>query len=568
MYLVLLIFVDFIKSFRNKGLNVLELDVQRLIFEFFGGLGIFLFGIKYMGDGLQKSAGDKLRDILDRFTTNPFMGVLAGILVTILIQSSSGTTALTVGLVSAGFMSLRQAIGVIMGANVGTTVTAFIIGIKIDEYALPIIALGAVLLFFFKNQKIQYFGQIVFGFGALFYGLKTMGDGLKPLREVQAFIDLTVSMSDNPILGVVVGTVFTVLVQSSSATIGILQELYGQGAINLDAALPVLFGDNIGTTITAVLAAIGASVAARRAALSHVIFNLVGTTIVLLLLIPFEQFVLFLQSSLNLNPHMTIAFAHGSFNIANVIIQFPFIGLLALIATKIIPGDDAIVEYKAKHLDPIFIEQSPSLALGQAKEEVLRMGEFSVVGLESTHNYLKTGTSKYSEQAYSLEDAINNLDRKITDYLVKLSSASLSDSESEEHSTLMDTVRDIERIGDHFENIVELVDYQIRNKVELTDKAEKDLEEMFTLTQSTVKEAIEALRTNNKDLANDVRLKEDQIDKMERSLRKKHILRMNEGLCTGQAGIVFVDIISNLERIGDHAVNIAEAVLGEEHETL
>ncbi|WP_339146904.1 MULTISPECIES: Na/Pi cotransporter family protein [unclassified Sutcliffiella] len=546
----------------------MELDVQRLIFEFFGGLGIFLFGIKYMGDGLQKSAGDKLRDILDRFTTNPFMGVLAGILVTILIQSSSGTTALTVGLVSAGFMSLRQAIGVIMGANVGTTVTAFIIGIKIDEYALPIIALGAVLLFFFKNQKIQYFGQIVFGFGALFYGLKTMGDGLKPLREVQAFIDLTVSMSDNPILGVVVGTVFTVLVQSSSATIGILQELYGQGAINLDAALPVLFGDNIGTTITAVLAAIGASVAARRAALSHVIFNLVGTTIVLLLLIPFEQFVLFLQSSLNLNPHMTIAFAHGSFNIANVIIQFPFIGLLALIATKIIPGDDAIVEYKAKHLDPIFIEQSPSLALGQAKEEVLRMGEFSVVGLESTHNYLKTGTSKYSEQAYSLEDAINNLDRKITDYLVKLSSASLSDSESEEHSTLMDTVRDIERIGDHFENIVELVDYQIRNKVELTDKAEKDLEEMFTLTQSTVKEAIEALRTNNKDLANDVRLKEDQIDKMERSLRKKHILRMNEGLCTGQAGIVFVDIISNLERIGDHAVNIAEAVLGEEHETL
>ncbi|WP_404428729.1 Na/Pi cotransporter family protein [Sutcliffiella horikoshii] len=546
----------------------MDLDVQRLIFEFVGGLGIFLFGIKYMGDGLQKSAGDKLRDILDRFTTNPFMGVLAGILVTILLQTSSGTTALTVGLVSAGFMTLRQAIGVIMGANIGTTVTAFIIGIKIDEYALPIIAAGAVLLFFFKKQKIQYFGQIVFGFGALFYGLKTMGDGLKPLRELQTFTDLTVTMSDNPILGVVVGTVFTVIVQSSSATIGILQELYGQGAISLDAALPVLFGDNIGTTITAILAAIGASVAARRAALSHVVFNLLGTAIVLVLLIPFEKFILFLQSTLNLNPEMTIAFAHGSFNIANVIIQFPFIGLLALIVTKIIPGDDAIVEYKAKHLDPIFIEQSPSLALGQAKEEVLRMGEFSIVGLESTHNYLKTGTSKYSEQSYSIEDAINNLDRKITDYLVKLSSASLSDNESEEHSTLMDTVRDIERIGDHFENIVELVDYQIANKVELTEAADTDLEEMFTLTQSTVKEAIEALRTNNKDLANEVRSKEDKIDKMERSLRKKHILRMNEGLCSGQAGIVFVDIISNLERIGDHAVNIAEAVLGEDHETL
>ncbi|MGD6832240.1 Na/Pi cotransporter family protein [Sutcliffiella halmapala] len=546
----------------------MDLDVQRLIFEFVGGLGIFLFGIKYMGDGLQKSAGDKLRDILDRFTTNPFMGVLAGILVTILLQTSSGTTALTVGLVSAGFMTLRQAIGVIMGANVGTTVTAFIIGIKIDEYALPIIAAGAVLLFFFKNQRIQYFGQIVFGFGALFYGLKTMGDGLKPLRELQAFYDLTVSMSDNPILGVVVGTVFTVIVQSSSATIGILQELFGQGAISLDAALPVLFGDNIGTTITAVLAAIGASVAARRAALSHVLFNLLGTTLVLILLIPFEKLIVFFQNSLNLNPEMTIAFAHGTFNVANVIIQFPFIGLLALIVTKIIPGEDAIVEYKAKHLDPIFIEQSPSLALGQAKEEVLRMGEFSIKGLESTHEYLKTGTTKYSEQAYQIEDAINNLDRKITDYLVKLSSSSLSDHESEEHSTLMDTVRDIERIGDHFENIVELVDYQKANKVDLTEAADTDLEEMFTLTITTVKEAVEALRTNNKDLANDVRLKEDQIDKMERSLRKKHILRLNEGLCSGQAGIVFVDIVSNLERIGDHAVNIAEAVLGEDHETL
>ncbi|MCA1318931.1 Na/Pi cotransporter family protein [Bacillus tianshenii] len=546
----------------------MDLDIQKMIFEFIGGLGIFLFGIKYMGDGLQKSAGDKLRDILDRFTTNPFMGVLAGIIVTVLIQSSSGTTALTVGLVSAGFMTLRQAIGVIMGANVGTTVTAFIIGIKISEYALPIIAVGAILLFFFKNQKLHYLGQIVFGFGALFYGLDIMGDGLKPLRELQAFVDLTVSMSDSPILGVVVGTVFTVLVQSSSATIGILQELFGQGAIKLDAALPVLFGDNIGTTITAVLAAIGASVAARRAALSHVLFNLIGTTIVLVLLTPFEKLIVFFQQSLNLNPEMTIAFAHGTFNIANVIIQFPFIGLLALIVTKIIPGEDSVVEYKPKHLDPIFIEQSPSLALGQAKEEVVRMGGFAIAGLEETQNYLKTGTTRHSEQAYQLEDAINNLDRKITDYLVKLSSSSLSDNESEEHSVLMDTVRDIERIGDHFENIVELVDFQIANKVELTESADTDLEEMFALTVTTVKEAIEALNTNNKDLANDVRLKEDQIDKMERTLRKKHILRMNEGACSGQAGIVFVDIVSNLERIGDHAVNIAEAVLGEDHETL
>jgi phosphate:Na+ symporter len=542
----------------------MDLNWQQMLFEFLGGLGIFLFGIKYMGDGLQKSAGDRLRDILDRFTTNPFMGVLAGMIVTILIQSSSGTTVLTVGLVSAGFMTLRQAIGVIMGANIGTTVTAFIIGFDIGAYALPILALGAFLLFFFKNKKVQSLGQIAFGFGALFYGLELMSSGMKPLRSLEAFTDLTVNMSSNPLLGVVIGTVFTVIVQSSSATIGILQELFGQGLIDINAALPVLFGDNIGTTITAVLASIGASVAARRAAATHVLFNLIGTTIFLIALPLFEKFVLFLQTQLNLNPEMTIAFAHGTFNLTNTIIQFPFIAVLAIIVTKLIPGEDTLVEYKAKHLDPIFIEQSPSIALGQAKEEILRMGSFAVKGLEETNEYLKTKQNKHSDAAYQIEDAINNLDKKITEYLVDISATSLSGPESEKHSILMDTVRDIERIGDHFENIIELVEYQLSNKVKITSDAMDDLEGMFKLTIETVQKSVTALDTNDHDLAREVAEKEDLIDKMERKLRKKHILRLNEGQCSGQAGIVFVDIISNLERIGDHAVNIAEAVLGVE----
>lgn len=542
----------------------MELNVQQMLFEFLGGLGIFLYGIKFMGDGLQKSAGDRLRDLLDRFTTNPLMGVLAGVLVTILIQSSSATTVITVGLVSAGFMTLRQAIGVIMGANIGTTVTAFIIGIDIGEYALPIIALGSILLFFFKKQKIHNIGQIVFGFGALFYGLELMSGGMKPLRTLESFHDLTVSMSSNPILGVVVGTVFTVIVQSSSATIGILQGLFSEELINLDAALPVLFGDNIGTTITAVLAAIGASVAARRAAAVHVMFNLIGTTIFLILLKPFTFLVETLQGKMDLNPEMTIAFAHGIFNTSNTIIQLPFVAVLAWIVTKLIPGEDAVADYKAKHLDPMFIEQSPSIALGQAKEEVLRMGTFSLRGLEETVQYLKTGNQKHSDTAYQLEDAINNLDRKITDYLIKLSTSSLSANESAEHTMLMDTVRDIERIGDHFENVIELIDYKQANKVSITDSAMADLEQMFKLTISTVKEAMQALDHNDKIAAEHVVKKEEEIDKMERKLRKQHILRLNEGACTGQAGIVYVDIVSNLERIGDHAVNIAEAVLGEE----
>ncbi|WP_202617859.1 Na/Pi cotransporter family protein [Bacillus dakarensis] len=541
----------------------MELDVQQMLFEFIGGLGIFLFGISFMGDGLQKSAGDKLRDILDRFTTNPFMGVLAGIFVTVLLQTSSGTTAITIGLVSAGFMNLRQAIGVIMGANIGTTITAFIIGIDIGAYALPIFAVGSIMLFFFKSKKVHNIGQIVLGFGALFYGLELMSAGMKPLRSLEAFHDLTVSMSSNPILGVVIGTVFTVIVQSSSATIGILQGLFAEGLINIDAALPVLFGDNIGTTITAVLASIGASVAAKRAAATHVLFNLIGTTIFLILLQPFTMLIQWFERVLNLNPEMVIAFAHGTFNVTNTLIQFWFIGLLALIVTKLIPGEDSVIEYKAKHLDPVFIEQSPSIALGQAKEEVLRMGQFAVLGLQETHNYLRTKQQKHADTATQLEDAINNLDRKITDYLVALASSSLSENESEEHSILVDTIRDIERIGDHYENVLELVEYQQSNKVKLTDQAMKELDEMFELTITTVQEAVQALDHKDRQLALDVVKKEETIDKMERKLRKQHILRINEGLCSGQSGIVFVDIISNLERVGDHAVNIAEAVIGD-----
>ncbi|WP_019242580.1 MULTISPECIES: Na/Pi cotransporter family protein [Bacillus] len=541
----------------------MDLNVQEMIFQFLGGLGIFLFGIKYMGDGLQKSAGDKLRDILDRFTTNPFMGVLTGIIVTCLIQSSSGTTVITVGLVSAGFLTLRQAIGIIMGANIGTTITAFIIGIKISEYALPIIAVGAVLLFFFKNRKIHNFGQIVFGFGALFYGLELMGDGMKPLRTLESFHDLTLSMSDQPLLGVLIGTVFTLIVQSSSATIGILQELHAQDLINLKASLPVLFGDNIGTTITAVLASIGASVAARRAAATHVLFNLIGAVLFLLLLTPFTNFVEYLSTTLALNAKMTIAFAHGIFNVTNTIIQFPFIAGLAYIVTKLIPGEDTIIEYKTKHLDPIFIEQSPALAIASAQEEVIRMGQFAIKGLEETQEYVINKQKKNSEMALQIEDAINNLDRKITAYLVSVSASPLSPHESERHAVLVDTVRDIERIGDHFENIVEMVDFQLNNKVTLTDEAMEDLNQMISLTLTTVQEAVDALNQNDKDLAIDVLKKERKIDEMEKTLRKNHISRLSKNNCSVTGGIVFVDIVSNLERIGDHAVNIAETVLGD-----
>lgn len=540
----------------------MELNWQEMLFQFLGGLGIFLFAIKYMGDGLQKAAGNKLRDILDKYTTNPFMGVLVGIIVTVLIQSSSGTTVITVGLVSAGFMSLRQAIGVIMGANIGTTITAFIIGLDVGAYALPVMAVGAFLIFFFKKNEIKNVGEVIFGFGGLFLGLELMSGGMKPLQELESFAELTVSMSDQPLLGVVVGTVFTLVVQSSSATVGILQGLYAENLVDLQAALPILFGDNIGTTITAVLASIGASVAAKRAAATHVLFNIVGTVIFLILLVPFTAYVEYLSSLLALENKMQIAFAHGSFNIANTIIQFPLIGAWAYLVTKLIPGEDVIIEYKPKHLDYHFIEQSPAVAIGQAKEEVIRMGDFSVQGLNEAYKYLKTGNKKHAETGYQLEDAINNLDRRITDYLIEVSSVSISPIESARHITLMETVRDIERIGDHFENIIELIDYRDVNRVDLTEDAMGDLSDMFTLTIETVQKAIDSLDKNDMDLARTVAEQEDLIDKMERTFRKNHILRLTEGTCTVQGGMIFVDIVSNLERIGDHAVNIAETILG------
>lgn len=541
----------------------MDINVQELIFSFIGGLGIFLFGIKSMGDGLQRSAGDKLRDILDRFTTNPLMGVLAGMLVTILIQSSSGTTVITVSLVSAGFMTLRQAIGVIMGANIGTTVTAFIIGLDVGAYALPILAIGAFMLFFFKSKKINNIGQIFFGFGALFYGLELMSGAMKPLRSLESFHDLTVQLSDNPIMAVVAGTIFTVIVQSSSATIGILQGLYSEGLVDLQAALPILFGDNIGTTITAVLASIGASIAARRAAATHVLFNLIGTVIFLILLIPYTALVNWMQATWDLNPSMTIAFAHGTFNITNTLIQLPFVAVLAWIVTKLIPGEDKVVDYNTKGLDPVMIQQSPSVALGNAKQEVVRMGEVAVQGLEETNQFLQTKQVKHANNAYQIEEAINNFDRKIMDYLVQISAESLSAQESEEHGALIDAVSDIERIGDHFENIIELVEYQQTNKVKISSTAMEDLTNMFLLTTDTVRDAMIALQNNDKEQAKLVVEQENKIDMLERKLRKQHIQRLTEGSCSGQSGVVFIDIISNLERIGDHAVNIAEAVLGE-----
>lgn len=536
------------------------MDWQDLIFKFVGGLGIFLFGLKYMSDGLQKTAGDKMRQILEQFTSNPVKGVIVGIVVTILLQTSTGTTVMAIGLINAGLMTLRQAIGVIMGANIGTTMTAFIIGIKIEKFALPIIAVGAFLIFFIRKRQAQYLGQVVFGFGALFLGLSTMGSGLKPMTHLPVFTNFILELQHAPILGVIVGTVFTVIVQSSSATIGVLQTLADEGAIPLREALPVLFGDNIGTTITAVLAAIGASVAAKRAAATHVIFNIAGTIIFMLALDPVYRIVNYLGVVTGADPRMQIAYAHGIFNFTNTLIFLPLVGVLAYIVTKIIPGEMKEIDFGTKYLDERLLP-TPAVALGQAQHEIIRMGEYSRETLNDAVNYFFTRDEKFSKLALQKEELVNHLDKKITHYLVMIQESSLNAQESGKASILMQAINDIERIGDHAENIVELADFSITNKISFSDEAVSELKQMINTADKAISQALAALTKDDKDIAKEVLELESELDKMERSFRKTHINRLNERTCDGTSGAIFLDILSNLERMGDHSKNIAQYVL-------
>jgi phosphate:Na+ symporter len=329
----------------------MDISLQDVLFSFLGGLGLFLFGLRFMSEALQTVAGDKMRTILEQGTKSPLRGVLTGTVITGLIQSSSATTVLTVGLVNARLLTLRQAIGVIMGANIGTTVTAYLIGFDLKAYALPIIAIGAMVFLFSKNKKAQMVGQAIFGFGALFFGLTIMGNGMEPLKDLPFFTGLMTTIENNSLIGVIIGTVFTFIVQSSSATIGVLQELALQGAVTYHQAVPILFGDNIGTTVTALLAALGTSVAARRAALTHFVFNLTGTLIFLSLFLLgiFEKIIVFVTNHIfallpgsalaweTLNIKLQIAQTHALFNICNTIIHLPLVAFLALIVTKVIP---------------------------------------------------------------------------------------------------------------------------------------------------------------------------------------------------------------------------------------
>ena len=542
----------------------MSINWQEIIFHFLGGLGLFLYSIKTMGDGLQQAAGDRLRYYIDKYTSNPFLGVLVGIVVTALIQSSTGVTVITVGLVSASLLTLRQAIGIIMGANIGTTVTSFIIGFKLGEYALPLIFLGTMFLFFTKNRTVNNIGRILFGVGGIFYALNLISAGMSPLKDLPQFKEYMVTLGQNPILGVVAGAVITVLIQASSATIGILQGLYAGGFLDLKGALPVLFGDNIDTTLTVIIAAAGANISAKRVAATHVTFNVLGTILCLILLGPFTSMIEYFQALLHLSPEMTIAFSHGAFNVSNTIVQFPFIGALAYFVTKLIPGEDEVVKYEPLYLDEQLIQQAPSIALGNAKKELLHLGNYAVKAFDLSYDYIINSNEKVAEKGHKTEEAINTIDEKLTRYLITLSSEALSQKESEVLTNILDSSRDLERIGDHAEALINLNDYLQRKNVHFSNSALEELEEIYRQTSEFVKDALESVENNDLEMAESLIERHEAINKMERVLRKTHIKRLNNGECSTQAGVNFIDIISHYTRVSDHAMNLAEKVLAEQ----
>lgn len=536
------------------------MEVVLLLISLFGGLGIFLYGMKMMGDGLENAAGDKLKGIFDKITSNPAKGILTGAIVTAVIQSSSATTVMVVGFVNAGLMNLFQAAAVIMGANIGTTITAQIISFKFDAIAPLFLAIGAAMVLFAKNRKAKEIGNIVLGFGILFLGLELMSAAMSPLAESDFFKNLILRLKGHTILGLLLGMVMTAVIQSSSASTGILVALASTGSLPFEVAVPILFGCNIGTCVTALIASIGTSRTARKAALIHLFFNVIGS----LMFIPFvgqftDLILLISPGTTGADVQRQIANAHTIFNIVNTFILVWFIKYLVALVNFLIPGEDEREEMGLKYIDERLLE-TPVIAFGQTTNEIVRMATKAKENLELAMKGFNENSETLINKAYENERLINLLDHDITRFLVKLSNSELGEEQKSLVGAYFHAVNDIERIGDHAENIADLASEKIAKGLQFSDEAMKELMGMYKYTINALEISIECFKEYNKEKAASIRGIEDRIDALEKELRNSHINRLNAGVCNATVGTIFLDIISNFERIGDHAVNIAEII--------
>jgi len=534
---------------------VVKIGIE-MVLTVFGGLGLFLYGMFKMGDGLQKAAGDRMRRILEALTSNRFVGVAVGMIVTAIIQSSSATTVMVVSFVNAGLMTLEQAIGVIMGANIGTTITAQMVAFKLERCALPAIALGMTLTLLGKKRGIKGLADFLLGFGILFLGITIMGDALQPLKTYQPFLNLMVASQTNPLIGVLIGTFFTVMIQSSSATTGILVTMASRGMITLGAAVPIVLGANIGTTSTALIASVGTSLTARRAALAHLMFNVFGTLVFLPFLGPFER----LAAGTSSEVARQIANAHSVFNVTVTVLLIPFITQFASMVRKLLKGTESIIEHGPKYLDARLIS-TPFSAVVQTKKEVVRMARLCCENLE-TAVAVFLGDKKGDRRRFNdIEKVIDEIEEAVSYYVAKVSQQNVTEDQAKVLTSMINVTADLERIGDHATAIVELADYRVEHNLPFSDEAVEELRRMVKDVVDVVKTAVEALEKNDKAKATAITAMDDALDEMEKELRAQHIRRLNQGICYPASGVVYLDLLAHLERIGDHAVNIAETVI-------
>lgn len=542
---------------------------DNMTFLIIGGLGFFFFGMQIMSEGLKKVAGDKLKYFLHSVTKLPIMGVLVGTFVTCLIQSSSATTVMTVGFVNAGLLGLKQAIPVIMGANIGTTFTAWLVSsmsvFKVTSYALPAVGIGFALMSLTRRRKTQSWGQVLLGFGLLFIGLYFMKNAFGPLKSSQFLKDVFISFSDYPLLGVLAGIVFTVLLQSSSATIAIVQILAFNGVISFEAALPLILGDNIGTTITAQMAAVGTNLNARRVAMSHTVFNVLGVSYMLI----FVQSGIFVRivdaiipgaiTTTNIMFH--IAVAHSAFNVINCLVFLPAISFLEKVSIWLVPQKEDIEDMGTQYLEKHLLE-TPSLALEQVCNELTYMLKIARKAVTQAMASFMEDDFKKIKKTAELETVTDNLQSEITQYIIQLSQHELTKEESEELPVLIHNVNDVERIGDHAQNLSELARRKIEDALKFTPEALAEIQIMWQELEGMMEDTVTALRDNDVEVAQKVIEREEKINSLQEQLKQAHIHRSHKGKCHLNSGFIFLEFIDNLEKVGDRLTNVAQSVLG------
>ncbi|MFH1542822.1 MAG: Na/Pi cotransporter family protein [bacterium] len=548
---------------------------DNIFFGVFGGLGLFLYGMKVMSDGLQKMAGKNLRKILELLTTRVLGGVAVGAFVTAIIQSSSATTVMLIGFVQAGLMTLKQAIGVIYGADIGTTITAQIIAFKIHHYALPAIGLGVLMHFFIPRKNAKYLGQIILGFGLLFFGMTVMTSVFAPLKHSPEFQQLFVTFSHNPLLAVLTGMVLTMVIQSSSATVGITMTLAGVGLLDFTTAFAVILGDNIGTTITAQLAALNGNITAKRTAWAHTLIKVVGASYMLVLLnFQLEGRPIFLYLVDAITPgnvwageHIErhVANSHLLFNVVNCLLFIPFTGIFATFLTKLIKGETEIIEHGSKYLDDLMLV-TPDIALAQAKKEITRMGYYAnqQIDLAIGAVYIEKHREREAvfEKLRRREEVVNQLENEITAFLVRIDQQSLTEDQSRTSVGYLHLIHDIERVGDISENIMDLLILKDEENIKFSKSAEDEIRELSGYVSQSLALTIEAFERWDKNMALQALELEGKIDTLEQQYRDNHIDRLGKSECEPKSGIVYLDILSNLERAGDHANNICKKILG------